>query len=322
MKSLVSAKSCERLALEYRHTRVIYHAEKLRFLGVEGRDVYNVAAPFADEGRVAIAARVEPRHSELSEVIFFSDPGDGVWRPLEDVRTFRGLQDPFYTRIGSELVFGGVEVWTNPFHHYALEYRTVFYRGKHLRDLRLFAVGPQWMKDIRLVELPDGKIGVFTRPNGKFYGGQAQIGWTVLSSLEDLSPESILKAELLPDRFSPGEWGGVNEAHLLDANTIGVVGHIAYRTADGKLHYKSMTFTLHLKEELVTPVRVIAERNDFLPGDSKRPELQDVVFSGGLVRYPDGTAHLYAGVSDAEAQRILMPDPFAAALPTVEELEA
>jgi len=322
VRSLAAAKPCELLALEYRQQqRPNYRAEKLRFLGVEGRDVYNVAAPFMDEGRLVMPARVEPRQSELSEVVFFSDSGDGVWRPLGDVRTFRGLQDPFHTKIGSELVFGGVEVWTNPFHNYAIEYRTVFYRGRHLQDLKLFAVGPQWMKDIRLVELADGRVGVFTRPNGKFYGGQAQIGWTVLSSLDELSPESILKAELLPDRFSPGEWGGVNEAHLLGPNTVGVIGHIAHRTADGMLHYKAMTFTLRLQEEVVTPVRVIAERSDFLPGDAKRPELQDVVFSGGLTRYRDGMAHLYAGVSDAEAQRILIPDPFFTESSILEHIE-
>jgi hypothetical protein len=37
----------------------------------------------------------------------------------------------------------------------------------------------------------------------------------------------------------------------------------------------------------------------------------DVVFSGGLVRNIDeGKAVLYAGISDAEAQRITIDDPF------------
>ncbi|ACV57355.1 conserved hypothetical protein [Alicyclobacillus acidocaldarius subsp. acidocaldarius DSM 446] len=322
MKSMSAAKTCEWLAQEYRQHRQVFRAEKIRFRGVDGRDVYNIAAPLIDEGRAIIPARVEPRDSEFSEVIFFHEAPDGVWSRAEGLRTFRGLQDPFHARIHGELVFGGVEIWTNPFHNYEIEYRTVFYRGNSVGDLRLFAVGPQWMKDIRLVELPDGRVGVFTRPNGSRYGGQAQIGWTILSSLDDLSPDSILKAECLPDRFHPGEWGGVNEAQLLDDRTIGVLGHIAYRSEDGSLHYKAMCFSLHLDEEIVTPVRVIAERSDFLWGDAKRPELADVVFSGGLVRYEDGTAHLYAGVSDAEAQRLLIPDPFAAQVRYALEMEA
>jgi hypothetical protein len=57
-------------------------------------------------------------------------------------------------------------------------------------------------------------------------------------------------------------------------------------------------------------IRVIARRADFLDGPAKRPDLVDVVFSGGLVRKDDGSADLYAGISDAEAQRITIPDPF------------
>jgi hypothetical protein len=37
----------------------------------------------------------------------------------------------------------------------------------------------------------------------------------------------------------------------------------------------------------------------------------DVVFSGGLVRdVEEGKAVLYAGISDAEAQKIIIDDPF------------
>ena len=48
----------------------------------------------------------------------------------------------------------------------ALHWRTRFYRGQH-QNLVPFAQGPDGMKDIRLVELPDGDIGVFTRPQGE-----------------------------------------------------------------------------------------------------------------------------------------------------------
>ena len=55
---------------------------------------------------------------------------------------------------------------------------------------------------------------------------------------------------------------------------------------------------------------IIATRSDFPSGESKRPDLQDVIFSGGLLRLEDGTAWLYAGLSDAEAARVLIADPF------------
>jgi hypothetical protein len=56
----------------------------------------------------------------------------------------------------------------------------------------MFAVGPQWMKDIRLVELADRRIGVFTRPKGEYFGGQAEIGFTIIDNLDDLTPEVIV----------------------------------------------------------------------------------------------------------------------------------
>ncbi|MED5075444.1 DUF1861 family protein, partial [Anoxybacillus geothermalis] len=58
-------------------------------------------------------------------------------------------------------------------------------------------------------------------------------------------------------------------------------------------------------------LELIALRSHFLDGPAKRPDLANVVFSGGLIRKGDGTAELYAGVSDAEAQKISLIDPFA-----------
>ena len=43
---------------------------------------------------------------------------------------------------------------------------------------------------------------------------------------------------------------------------------------------------------------------------SEIPDLVDVVFSGGLIRKSVGSADLYAGISDAEAQKITIMDPF------------
>ena len=41
----------------------------------------------------------------------------------------------------------------------------------------------------------------------------------------------------------------------------------------------------------------------------KRPDLEDVVFSGGLHIYEDHIV-LYAGISDAGAQKIKLENPF------------
>nr|WP_274648727.1 DUF1861 family protein [Paenibacillus humicola] len=56
--------------------------------------------------------------------------------------------------------------------------------------------------------------------------------------------------------------------------------------------------------------KIIAERMQFPSGPAKRPDLTDVIFSGGLIRLPDGQAVLYCGISDTEAHRMIIPDPF------------
>lgn len=302
--------SCEKLVEAYRgkpKTRKAGEAVKLVFEGVDGRDVYNISAPFEDEGEPVIAGRVERRDSEESEIWFFVRHGER-WIPREGAPVFT-LQDPFYTRIGGELVFGGVQTFPHPEREGELSWRTVFYKGINLGGLSPFFQGPDQMKDLRLVELSDGSIGIFTRPQGK-KGGRGKIGFAKVGRLEDLSIEVVQEAPLL-DQFLDEEWGGCNEIHLLANGELGVLGHIARFDEQGDRHYYPMAFCYDPVTGQYSDMQIIAERSDFLPGPSKRPDLADVVFSGGLVRKGGGKANLYAGISDAEAQKLEIDDPFA-----------
>jgi hypothetical protein len=232
-----------------------------------------------------------------------------VWLPRNGAPVF-ALQDPFFTFIGQELVFGGVEVYfdaDDP--HYVTSWRTIFYRGYSIDDLEPFAQGPLTMKDIRLVERNNGRIGVFTRPM-MVEGARALIGYVEIASLEELTEEAISGARLLRHQFLPEEWGGANETHLLSNGLIGVLGHIAWMEDSNIRHYYPMVFAYHPEEHRYSPIQLIATRSMFPDGPAKRTDLQDVIFSGGLVRHSDGTASLYTGVSDAEAHRIVIPDPF------------
>ena len=74
------------------------------------------------------------------------------------------------------------------------------------------------MKDIRLIAMENGKIGVFTRPQGE---GPGTIGFTTVNSLEQLSIAVINDAPL--GSFMPEEWGGANEIHLLEDGLLGVL---------------------------------------------------------------------------------------------------
>lgn len=302
------AKSSVELLREFTEGKPDSKGRKLVFSGVGNRDVYNICAPFPDQGEPVIAGRVEDRDRESSEVMFFVER-DGEWVPRNGAPVF-ALQDPFVTFIGDELVFGGVEVYfdgDDP--HYVTSWRTVFYRGHSINELEPFAKGPITMKDIRLIELENGRIGVFTRPM-MVDGARALIGYAEIAQLEELTEEAISGAHLLRQQFLPEEWGGANEAHLLSNGIIGVLGHIARMEDNNVRHYYPMVFAFNPIDKEYTSIKLIATRSMFPDGPAKRPDLVDVIFSGGLIRHADGTASLYTGVSDAEAHVIDIQDPF------------
>lgn len=302
----------------------IHRAQQLKFSGVGTRDVYNPTAPFTilihGQKWTVLAARVEPRDKESSKVIFFRKVGDH-WSPISGGPQL-DLQDPFVTRIGNEVIFGGVQTFEKS--EGGLGYKTVFFRVRDLmglrgRNPRPFAEGPSGMKDIRLLSLPDGRILVATRPQGN-ENGPGRIGFMILNRLEELTPERILRATVLPHLFAPGEWGGVNEMHLLQDGRIGVLGHIASfdgQTSDGQRirHYYPIVFAYDPRTGVCTPPKMLLQRSDLdrfgVSRDSKRSDLSDVLFSGGLIRRADGTAVLYVGAGDANTVRIeLARDPF------------
>ncbi|MBG9587235.1 MTP-1 family protein [Cytobacillus firmus] len=304
-----NVKTCEQLLEEFSSREQPASPEKIIFTSIGDKDVYNITAPFEDEGEQVIAGRVESRDSEHSSVYFFVKRED-KWTPRESAPVFE-LQDPFFTKISGELVLGGVQIFPHPINEGQLGWRTVLYKGSTISDLQEFAKGPDGMKDLRIVELPDGSVGVLTRPQGD-KGGRGKIGWTKIPSLHELTIEVINEAPLLDGQFIDEEWGGANEPHLLKNGLVGVLGHVASFDEEGDRHYYPMVFALDPQTGEISDMDLIATRSNFLPGASKRPDLVDVVFSGGIVRKPDGTADIYAGISDAEAQKITVADPFLA----------
>jgi hypothetical protein len=279
---------------------------KLYFKNVDDRDVYNVIPPFTSANKIIVAGRVEPRDHQYSNVIFFEET-DNIWSPVADAPSYK-LQDPFVTFIQDELIFGGVRVREVKGE---LEGTTVFYRGQDIFNLEEFFCGPAGMKDIRLCDLENGKIAVFTRPRGKI-GGLGTIGYAEIDQLEDLTIDVIEEADLLETMFHPMDWGGVNEAHLLANGEIGLLAHVACFENDDKnreLHYYAASFIFDPASRLLRDLKILASRDQFEDGPAKRIDLTDVVFSSGLVRV-DGRTTLYAGVSDAEAHWIEIDDPF------------
>jgi len=277
--------------------------------------IYNPTKPIKHHGKKYLLGRVEPLSSEKSKVMFFEET-NGKWKILPNTPVFN-LQDPFHIENVQEYyILGGVNVHEDADVAGALIYETVFYRYKESvlelispdgNLVEPFAKSPSMMKDVRLVELENGHIGVFTRPQGG-EAGLGKIAYIEIENLEQLE-ELIPKAKIIPNQFNSDEWGGVNDAFLLKNGMIGVLGHIAHKNGNLK-HYYAMAFVFDSSNHKTSPIEILTTADEFPPLKPKKEDLGKVIFSGGMNRHDNGKADLYVGVGDARAGKISINDPF------------
>jgi len=293
-----------------------YESVKLTFKGVEGFDVYNPSIPFMYEGKIYLFGRVERREDwARSWTRLFTQTDQDEWTLVKDSMIYP-LEDPFIQKINDELVLGGTHVQyqqgkIDTFYGY-------FYRGVDLRDLYYFTTGPDRMKDIRLVQLHDGRIGVFSRPRGEdiraTYGSESLIGFTMIDRLGDLSAEVVSQANIIEGLFGKDEWGGCNQCYLLSSGLIGIIAHKSYQAkserGDSLLVYVNVAFVFDPEKHEVIDEKVIATRSSYPKGPAKNASLIDCAFPSGIVKRLDGKVDLYSGLSDTEAGRVTIDDPF------------
>lgn len=298
---------CEK-ALEIYRRREVHQGEKLRLGEIYPRgdkiSAYNPSIIFKLGNEEYIAARVEPTSKEgesESLVLFFRRDGED-WIPLD--KPILGLQDPNITWIDGQMVFSGTEIQPGEKAGEIL-YRTVIYIGKDFNTLVRKTEGPWGMKGIRLVKLINGRIGIFTRPQGE-KGGKGQIGFTTADSLEDFfnnTQKLVEEAPLINTRFPGDEWGGANQVIGLHDGRNLVIGHRAYKDDLSKRHYYPWAFIHEPFTGKIVDLGILAERSDFPPGPTKAPDLVDVVYPAGMVKRDDKW-FLIAGLSDIQAGKI------------------
>jgi len=294
-------------------SKQVSDAKILQFYSPNGEDVYNPTIPFLSDGMEVMACRVQERTGRDSTTVFFTK-SEGVYQPIPDAPTF-ALEDPFVTYVNGEIVLGGVHVKWDGMR--ALSWQTVFYKGPNIYKLKHFADGPAHMKDIRLVQLTNGKIAICTRPQGekmvKTHGCIAKIGFTIIDNLDDLTPDIIESAPFIQDVFPHDEWGGANQLHELPNGKIGVIGHISHKNIKNGidyLHYYSVAFTINPANLSTSPARVICSRDCFPGEESREPRLYDVTFCAGITRADDTSAYIYTGLSDCQIGKARIPNPF------------
>jgi hypothetical protein len=301
---------------QFEFTKCVYESSKLKFHGVDGFDVYNTSIPFQWEGKQYLFGRVERRNEwARSWVRLFENTGEDEWTAVSNSPEYQ-LEDPYVSVIHGFLVLGGTHVrYTqgriDTFYDY-------FYRGKEINNLYYFTTGPENMKDIRLVEMKDKKIGVFSRPRGEDilekYGSESLIGFTVINSLDDLTPDVVQKAEIIDGLFDRNEWGGCNQVYCLSSGLLGVIGHKSLIGTDGSGRpvqtYMNISFVFDPAEQKAMDLKIIGTRDCYPAGPSKRPSLADCAFTSGIVLKCGGKADLYSGIGDCEEGRVTIDYPF------------
>ncbi len=284
--------------------------EIIRFDGVGKKDVYNPTAPFVINGTRYMAGRVEDResfwqdHDYDPQTMFFVEDGKN-WIPAENTPIFP-WEDPFVTFINDELIFGGIEIFGEPEQK---KFKTLFFKGKNPCDLEKFASGPDMMKDIRLVQLSDGRIGVFTRPQGGVYK-KGRIGFIVINSLNDLTEENILKAKIIRNELKENYWEGASSAEALENDEIGVLAHIAYIEKGGVMCYQATSFIFNPYTLQVENFKIIAIRDDFPETPAKNSFTKNVVFPGGREKIEDDKHCVYFGLSDTSSGVKTIENPY------------
>ncbi len=295
----------------FEKTKKIHEKSKLVFKGVDGFDVYNPSIPFFWQGKEYIYGRVEKREKWAeSKTYLFEKVKNDEWMVVPNSPIY-SLEDPFVSVINDEIVLGGVDVKKE--NDEIVSFRTCFYRGVDINDLKYFFSGPEKMKDIRLVAL-NKKIGVFTRPKSDEikiqYGCDSVIGFTTINSLSELNKKIIEKAPIIPNLFKSGEWGGCNQAILLSDNEIGVVGHKCYISENkegGKIsHYIIISFVFDIFNHIAKDLKIIGTRSCFPEGPAKKDWLIDCCFPAGVIDKNDDKVEVYSGINDCEVGKIVI----------------
>ncbi len=290
---------------------------------------YNAAPPIREIGMVSntekpyfiLSVRTERREDEKeSETILFRAESAFAteWEQINDesIKSIKG-QDPKTSKIGENLFVSVVEVeevLNSDEKTTHLKWWQKFYKGPNIRNLELIGRGPDGMKNITPVEMTNGEIIVFTRPQNpddEKMGGLGQIGTVTIKSIDEIKNQELLQvdnAPLINTRFVSGEeWGGVGQATALKYGLIGIIGHIAKLPKN----YCTISGIYDPKSRKLINIKVESMADEFSGVISKTPEHLNISYGTGITE-PDnnGNVMLFQGVGDVATGYKIIKDPF------------
>lgn len=278
---------------------VVGETALLKFIGVADDAVVYNPSPVLCGGNMYLAANIEERIGPVTFI--FKKEGKSSWKLIKD--SLLPISDPFFVKTSRGLILGGVEDIPGEI---GSSYRTVFYKQKKEDDFSSFVKisgGIAGMRDIGLVELPDGNMAVFTRHiGGKF--GYGLLGYVEYENFYSISNDALREALPLDIDKEKDEWFGVSQAKVLPDSFLGVLGYRA--SGDG---YEVIVFIYDFVNCRTSPYRVIVSPEDF-PGVKPR-RFPNVIIPGGWIDNEDGTMDVYVGIGDscAGVKKIQNPLP-------------
>ncbi|KAG5510360.1 hypothetical protein JKF63_07689 [Porcisia hertigi] len=318
---LKEQKECTMVAerREFERTKVIRESVYITFKGLDTHDVYNCSVPFKLNGVYHMFGRVERRHEWVnSHVRLFRQTKRDEYTLVENAMQWQ-LEDPFVVKIHGEVLFGGVRVTKD--HGKVSDYFCDFYRGT-IDDLHYFTSGPKKMKDIRLVELADKRIGIFSHHKT---GTSCITGFITVDSLDDLCSQVIDAAKPIDHTLFGDAWGGVNQPYLLSTGKIGCISHHGYLDAHPSGEainvYCITSFVYEPSTNKCYDYKILGTKNCFPEYPPKALRLIDCVFVSGIVMRQDGKYDLYSGVGDTREGRMVIDYPFEGHGSIVDNLE-
>lgn len=314
-EKLAEAMKEQLIAFEYTEEEAAAHSKDLT--------AYNPTAPFLFNGCQYILVRVEPRNAPYSMVALFREHNGGKslkWELTEEMPIYKHCEDPFYIgEIDGVYYFGMAEIKKeNP--DGSIPVHSVIYRFRDnskdfIKDFRAaekFLNGPNDLKGIRFCKLVEGKYALLRRPRGGGLGN-GRIALTLFTSMNNLT-EGIKRPvcfdEIIDYLFSDHEWGGTNQLIVLKNGLLGILGHIARVDKDGKKDYAAAAIIIDPGTKKALHIEVIATTYSFSGITPKNIEMDEILYSGGIIRRENGMATLYAGLGDTVAGFIEIPDPF------------
>ena len=130
-----------------------------------------------------------------------------------------------------------------------------------------------------------------------------------MKDLDELTPEVIEKAPVIEGVFGKDEWGGCNQAYLMEDGRVLVAGHLCFSGAKASNGlnrgvYCNASFLFDPATHKATRIRIVATRMMYPEQGPKVPHLDDCVFTSGFVFNDDGTCDVYTGLCDSAEGRV------------------